>query len=240
MITDRREISAEEGFSLIEVLVAMLVLAVAIIGTAATLDGTRNLTNAAERQQAAATIAEREMEKIRAVTYSAAALCDPTCTPASTAIGNSANPNSPDRFITGTYTAAGALPTYDWDQSDTVATAEELVINTSSDTTAGTGQVRHKDAWYDDEGNQRGEIYRYITWVNDPCCSPTRDYKRVTVVVTTTLAQPPASFNLNSLVEPRSVVVRSFKTDPGSVLNPAASAGNPCEPEEQIDCHEDD
>jgi hypothetical protein len=31
-----------------------------------------------------------------------------------------------------------------------------------------------------------GEVFRFVTWVDDPCCTGTQDYKRISVVVTST------------------------------------------------------
>jgi hypothetical protein len=52
------------------------------------------------------------------------------------------------------------------------------------------GQLQSSSTWND--GRLAGTVYRFVTWVNDPCpaCASANDYKRVTVAVTITKGPP--------------------------------------------------
>jgi prepilin-type N-terminal cleavage/methylation domain-containing protein len=57
--------------------------------------------------------------------------------------------------------------------------SEPLVV------TPGVGAVPAAATPWSD-GRLRGTVYRFVSWVDDPCCTTTVDYKRLTVVVTVT------------------------------------------------------
>ena len=176
----RNRLAVSEGFTLVEVLIAILLLSIAIIGTAATLDNTRKLTNTSEREEAAVNIAQREIELIRGLPYPALAL---TTNPP-----NSGSANNPNFYVDASVTPR----TYDWDQAGTDATPEPLRVNGVNGVTGGRVVTGPSD-WTDDRGRVRGQVYRYITEVNTTCpdtgntqdfCSGTSDYRRITVAVT--------------------------------------------------------
>jgi hypothetical protein len=80
----------------------------------------------------------------------------------------SGDPKDPLNYVQGTSYA------YDWTSPSTV---EPLVTG---------GTLAPTSTWQD--GRLGGNVYRFVTWVDDPCpvCTGTQDYKRVTVAVTVT------------------------------------------------------
>jgi prepilin-type N-terminal cleavage/methylation domain-containing protein len=48
--------------------------------------------------------------------------------------------------------------------------------------TPGIGAVAAAPTPWSD-GRRRGTVYRFVSWVDDACCSTTQDYKRLTVIV---------------------------------------------------------
>jgi prepilin-type N-terminal cleavage/methylation domain-containing protein len=162
---DRR---GEAGFTLVELLVAILVLGfVALAAGAVLAAGTRSASKSESRQNLAHR-AQKEVERIASLPYAAIAH------PAEPGAG-SANADSP------LYWYSPTPKTYRWNRDAAGAsTAEPLVVS------AADGQVATERTWSD--GNASGTVYAFITWVTDGRCGsgcPTsKNYKRVTVAVT--------------------------------------------------------
>ena len=70
----RNRLRDEDGFSLIELLAALSILLVGILGVAATLDKTRDAVTTSEVRETAVHRAERELERLRALRYANLAL----------------------------------------------------------------------------------------------------------------------------------------------------------------------
>jgi len=146
----------EEGFTLVELMGSLTLLAFGFIALAtASSTGSRLLAQGKQRQ-AATEVASRQVEHIRNIPYDNVAL---SSTPA-----HSADPDNPDYWVSG--------DGYDHDEN---ATYETLVTDTSD------GHIEHvEDVTV---GSTLLRAYHYVTWVDDPDVTGTEDYKRVTVVV---------------------------------------------------------
>ena len=152
----------QRGMSIVEVMVAALVLAVGVLATINVVLGSRNLTTTSEKLEAASHIAEKELEDLQSLRY--AALAHKT-TPAS-------GP-APHTVTAGTAcTLCGGY--YQWKTGSTEPTVVDAVNGTVS--AAAT-------SWSD--GRLNGSVWRFVTHVNDASTPAiTQDYKRLTVVVT--------------------------------------------------------
>jgi prepilin-type N-terminal cleavage/methylation domain-containing protein len=69
-----RQLHSQDGMTLIEVLVAMLVLTIGILGMMGMFDGARKLTLIAERRESITHLAQRELERLQSVPYSELAM----------------------------------------------------------------------------------------------------------------------------------------------------------------------
>ncbi len=179
----RRRLLHERGFTMIELLVAIMMLSVGLLGAAMALDSSRRLTVSSENKQAAAHVAQQDLERLLAGGYASIAT---NAAPAA-----STNPGDPRYYVYASGASgcpASASSCYQWDQSAPAssATVAPLVINASGTTAPGP------ISW--SAGGLTGSLYRFITSIDDPCtsCSSsadqaiTSDYKRITVAVTVT------------------------------------------------------
>jgi hypothetical protein len=100
-----------------------------------------------------------------------------------TSIGMSSNPtNSGSGNVKDPLNyVVNALPGYQYDWSET-SKQEKFVEG---------GTLAPSSSFTD--GNRTGTLYRFVTWVADPCpkCANLKDYKRVTLVLTTPGASTP-------------------------------------------------
>lgn len=160
----RRSLAAEDGFTLFELLAAIMLLAVGLIALVGTLDGSRDLVSVAEKTEVASHRAERELERILSLPYTSVA--HPS-TP-----GSSLDQTSPASYVSGT--------SYQYDQGTTGPRSETLAVVPGS--TVGTAPAN----WVDSETRLRGRIQSFVTWTGDYCTTPNRALcaKRVTVAVT--------------------------------------------------------
>jgi prepilin-type N-terminal cleavage/methylation domain-containing protein len=165
----RRRLEAQDGFTLIEVLVAITILVIGIFGTVATFDHSRKATTSSERIESMAHLAQSESEKLTALAYASIGLT------AADVTANATNSGTSDTWDPRTF-IQNAPKKFSPDWQNTAA-KEDFVACT-------TGCPSFKTAWND--GRFSGDVYRFITWVNDNCagCSNNQDYKRVMVVVT--------------------------------------------------------
>ena len=160
-----RRLASERGFTLIEVLVATMLMTVGIIAVVGTFDYTRRTTSSTEAHQVLAHIAQGETEAILAKGY---ASIGTTSAPSPSASGDPRDPLN--------YVIAGSPPLYRYDWKTPSAT-EPIIVG---------GTLALSSPWSD--GRLGGTVYRFVTSVSDPCpkCTGADDYKRVTVVVTLT------------------------------------------------------
>jgi prepilin-type N-terminal cleavage/methylation domain-containing protein len=153
----------EEGFTLIEILIAVMLLTVAIMAVLSVLDSSRSLVSVSEKNQTASHRAEQELERVAALPYSQIALASaPT---------SSLDPSSPNYYV-------GPGNTYQWDPSDSTK-VENLRI--------AAGGVPPSTNWNDSQSRISGTTFDYVTDFYDPklVSSPDQpDGRRITVAVT--------------------------------------------------------
>jgi prepilin-type N-terminal cleavage/methylation domain-containing protein len=192
--TLRRPLAAEAGFTLVEVLVAIVILAVGAIAVVSTFDSSRKLTTDAEIRDVAATLARGEIERLESLSWSNIALA------AAPTKNSGATTTDPTYYISTTGCPGSAASCYQWDSSST-SSREAFVINASTtDTTA--NPKTWEEAISTSNGSVRvsGSMYRFITWVNDSlckaaACSGSEDYKRLTVAVTSSRLKSPVTLS---------------------------------------------
>jgi prepilin-type N-terminal cleavage/methylation domain-containing protein len=143
----------QRGMSIVEVMVAALVLAIGVLATMNVVLGSRDLTTTSEKLEAATHVAEKELEALQSLRWTAQAH---TATPASGPAPYTVSSNV-FQWPTGATGAAVVLP------------STGAVPNTAT-------------SWSD--GRLNGSVYRFVTWVDDACCTGTENYKRLTVIVT--------------------------------------------------------
>jgi prepilin-type N-terminal cleavage/methylation domain-containing protein len=191
----QRRFAATDGFTLIELMAALMILAVGILATFNVFDSSNRASSVSEAQQAEIHRAQSEIERLQSLPYEKLGL---TATPAT-----SANVKNPGYYVKGG--PCPALATFQWNQSAGASATETLVINgctyeyeekpkVLSKQTFATGEVAPTTTWSD--GRLSGTVYDYITWVKDPNCNPgsgcpmLNDYKRITVEVTNNTSSP--------------------------------------------------
>jgi prepilin-type N-terminal cleavage/methylation domain-containing protein len=156
----------EDGFSLIELLVAITVLAVGMMALVTSFDHSRDLVSVAEKTEVASHRAEQELERILALPFD-----DVEHWPAP---ASSTDPASPAVYVNGT--------SYQYDQGPTGPWSETLVAVDDG----GTDIASTASTWTDSETRLTGQLQSFITWTGDYCTAAdrTRCAKRVTVAVT--------------------------------------------------------
>jgi type II secretory pathway pseudopilin PulG len=172
----------EHGFGVIEVLVAILLLAFGIVGTLQAFISSDHANLATQRAQAISTAAEQALEQMRATTYSSLALSSlPTHTGDGNGSGdNTGNPTDPDYWVSGTNLL---IPNNFAEETggllQTVASTGEALIS--------GGTVSPGPSTVTSDGFTV-TIYRYVTWFDDSClfgalnlCPGIDDAKRLTV-----------------------------------------------------------
>jgi len=170
---------SEAGFTLIEVLVAAVILALASLAVFGTLTAATRNAQRAQATQVALDKAQEEMEKLQAIPYSELGL---TKTPEPVA-----DTNNPNFRVKGGKFAVKRQP---------LGEEAEMVVDGGS--IRGTeervkGVVVPGPVSFTD-GSVSGQIYRYIVWRNDPTCPESvvgtedfcpgdQDYKQLIVAV---------------------------------------------------------
>ncbi len=208
-------IKHEDGFTLVEVMVAASILIAGVLTALLGMGAARKLTLVSERRTSIIQRAQLELERVKSLPYNEVALTGPSAqwstTPTDyTYVGAPAGSCPP---------GGGAAPTYQPDHfPGGSAATENLVVNGCTYTISGTattvssGVLSPVQDWTD--GRLSGSIYDFVTWTADPTCSQTttagsdcatnNDYKRVTIVVTLTGADHPS----------HPVVVSGYLPDP--------------------------
>ena len=130
-------LTADEGFSMVEVVIAITLLAMLAVGFTVTTGSSLELTGAAKERQTATQVAVTAVEEARAVPYAGLAL-------GSDAVFEGSS--TPDRSVGGSGT------TYEGE-----AGVEELVLS--------PGGLAHREQI--DITGVPYELYRYVTWVPD-------------------------------------------------------------------------
>jgi prepilin-type N-terminal cleavage/methylation domain-containing protein len=187
-VHSRADLRAESGMTLIELLAAMVVLAVGVFAVLQTFTASRELANRAEARNAMVAVARGEIQRIESLAWSNIAL------PSTPTTNAGATTTDPSYYISsgpcaGSSNPPATSPCYQWDWSNS-STAEPLAISGSSaDTNANPRLWSNVITTSNSSVRLSGGIYRYITWVNDPnctaaACGGSNDYKRITVAVT--------------------------------------------------------
>jgi prepilin-type N-terminal cleavage/methylation domain-containing protein len=152
----------EDGFGLIEVIVAMVLLVVGVLSAFLAYEASQRADGRGERNAAVAHRAQSEIERVLALPYASVGM---ESIPTNSGSGKT---NDPLNYVVNS--PAGYK--YDWSSS----TSEPFVSG---------GTVSTSSAFTD--GKISGTVYRFVTWVSDACaaCAKSQDYKRVTVVLST-------------------------------------------------------
>jgi prepilin-type N-terminal cleavage/methylation domain-containing protein len=169
-----RDCNSEAGFTIAEVLVAILILSIAAMTTFGLLSAATKNAHRAKASQVALEYAEQELEFLRSMEDKELALLK---SPPYSSI--SLNPDN--RVSNGSF----AL------ERDPLGSYHELVVNggglygTSKEIEGGTVSPGPTPFT---SGDISGEVYRYIVWRNDEKCSDEKcpgkqDYKQIVVIV---------------------------------------------------------
>jgi prepilin-type N-terminal cleavage/methylation domain-containing protein len=169
----RRRGGGEAGFTIIEVLIAILIVSIGAMTTFTLLSAATRNAQRAKASQVALEYAEQELEFLRSMEDKNLAL---TSAPAS-----STNPNSPNHRVSNGTFALERQP---------LGNYRNLVVNGGSlyggghvaDGTVSAGPTKFSS------GDVSGRVYRYIVWHNDERCSEAscpgkQDYKQIVVAV---------------------------------------------------------
>jgi Tfp pilus assembly protein PilV len=172
----RIRVGREDGFTMVEVLIAAVILVVGIFAVIAAFDAVRRLGSNNESQTVRAQVAEKDLQQIISQGYDAIGL---SSTPT-----HSTDPSNPNYYV-----ITGTPPKFQWD-----LTNPTRVENLCTASTGCTGSIAPgPTAW--SSGGESGNIYRYVTWVDDACgsssCPSTTDFKRVTLMITQTNVNGP-------------------------------------------------
>jgi hypothetical protein len=168
-LTER--LRGETGMTLVEVLVAAIVLILGSLATMAMVDAAHRTTYRAAQSQVIANRLQLEMEAVKRLEYSKVAL---TATPSPS--GNASSPNN-------RVTSYGGYSTFALNRNGT--NEATLVVN-GTDGTSG-GLIAPGPASFA-SGDVNGYIYRYVTWIDDPSCPEnlcpgSKDLKRITIAI---------------------------------------------------------
>ncbi len=193
-------LSAQHGFTIVEVLLALVVLTVGVLSAFTAFAASQKLSLVSERHQSMVDVAQKEIERVQGVSFDQVGM---TSSP-----GTSSNRANPDFYVT-----AGSSPTFEWDR--TGGSTEPLDIDSTN------GTITPVQSW--SEGQFTGQIYDFVTWTTDPKCSPgcpsSQDYKRITVAVTVSgVTQPAAVWESSVIADPSAAPA-------GGTVN--GSSGNP-------------
>ncbi|HVY96017.1 MAG TPA: prepilin-type N-terminal cleavage/methylation domain-containing protein [Solirubrobacterales bacterium] len=218
-------LAGEDGFTLIEVLVAALVLTLAAAATFGVLAAATRNAQRAQATQVALDKAQAEIEKLHTLSYEELAL---TTTPER--VSAPLNPNN--RVLNGEFDLKrGPVTEY----APMVVNGGELWSKESESKEYVEGGVVVPGPIPFEEGNVKGELYRYIVWRNDPSCPQSvdeaedfcpgpQDYKQIVVAAKFSSAE-------NVTGQQGYVEVQSKVANPEAISQPATGAeppgGNP-------------
>jgi hypothetical protein len=217
----RHRLAAEHGFGILEAVLAAAVF-LAFAGAAfAMLVEAQERNAGAERHEAAISLAQREVERLRQFGYADLGL---TAAPTPAAGGADANPDNPDEYVSGSnflvrsnFRDRGSAP-----PPGVPATGEPFVAPLAAGVSPTPDRMSSNGYLFD--------VHRYVTWVNLTCtvggtdrCPGPRDAKRITVAV-----RPIAAQQVVAGTKP--VWVSTVLTDPNSVAAGATPPTPPADP----------
>jgi type II secretory pathway pseudopilin PulG len=179
---------SEAGISLVEVVVAVTILAVGLFATIESLVRASEASLQAQRHEQALSTAQREIERLRLTPYANLRLTsNPGPQPSGLTTGET-NPRNPDYYVVAGTPSNRFLIKSNYHDATSPPLAgvdpngEELVTGDSA-----TGTVVHYSTFT--SGATEGNIYRYVTYRDERCgattdtCPGTADSKRLTVAV---------------------------------------------------------
>jgi Tfp pilus assembly protein PilV len=181
-----RHLHAEDGHTLIELLVTILVLTVGILGLLGAFTSARKLTFLSERRTSAAHRAQLEIERLQTLSYGELAM---SSEPSHEEPKSSETEAEKEKFRSehpAYYVKAGSPPTYQYGAGSSETGKLATPRGAISPTPAGRLCSKEVGACEWGEGNLKGNVYDFVTWQKDKTCTTTseEDYKRLTVVVT--------------------------------------------------------
>lgn len=229
--------------TLVEVLAAMFVLTVGIIGTVSAFDSSRKLTLTAERRQSIAHLAQRELERLQSVTYSQLYM--------SSAPSHFSESTNPDYYVdystpvkctevekggcfapnTESTTEEEALAIAPKSKGECKSLSEEECGKVSPNPVGRPCAENPVGSCEWTDGRLKGDIYDFITWHYDTVCKQEvkvgekrcseQSYKRATVVVTVSV---PSGTHAVTPTRASTLIADPKAVDP----NPNASPGTVC------------
>jgi prepilin-type N-terminal cleavage/methylation domain-containing protein len=207
--------AAEDGFTLIELMFALLVLLIGVFALVMGFDSSRKLSLVSERHATMAHVARREIERVQSIAYSQIALNRILSSPAQSSPSHSTDSANPDYYVTTASPAA-----LQWDRASPTST-ETIVLDTAA------GSVLPVQDW--SEGNLSGQIYDFVTWSSDPHCGhgcpASQNYKRISVAVTMAGGLQPNPVWVSSVISDPNAAPAGGPTGNGNPLN---SPGTTC------------
>jgi type II secretory pathway pseudopilin PulG len=184
---------SQGGFTLIEVMIGALLLGMGLIVVAGSFDHFRNLGNLSAKKNAATHVAQKEIERLRALGFDGLEM--------DASPGTSTNPNDPRYGVT-----SGSPPKYKPSQT---SPAEDLILAADP----ATADVKSAPSSWDAE-SAHGQVYRFVTWHDDLACGAacpgTQDGKRITVAVTVDAPNAPR----------KPIVVSTVVSNPAVTVQP--------------------
>jgi Tfp pilus assembly protein PilV len=159
---------------LVEVLVAILLLTVGLLGLIGAFDSAGKLNLLSERRTSMAHRAQLEIERLQAIPYSALAMSSPPT--------HSTTTTNPDYYV------KEGTSKYQYGENETEV--ESLVTSGGAISPIPTGKKCSQEVgaceWED--GSVSGNVYDFVTWYSEPSKLCTKEEKpcpkRITVVVT--------------------------------------------------------
>jgi len=206
-------IADQGGFTVVEVLMAVLVLTVGMITLIGAFEPARKLGTQAELRQVASAAGEQELQRVQSLPWSKIAMkSEPAVTGAAAPNPTHYISNSPCPGTTGPTT----LHCYQWDWTGGMPAEGVVVDTTNGDPTANPTNWTTTVSTTNGAVRLRGSTYRFVTWATDKectvsACGGASDYKRVTTIVTIN--------NLRNPIELSSLVTNPISSQ-GSSTNP--------------------
>jgi len=214
--------------TLLEVMFASVILAIASVGLITAFISSRNETSYSEKRTTATALAEQEMLRLTALPWSE--IANNKEKPPSS---ESPSTTDPSHYVVsgpcdGEHTLPGHEPCYQYDWTN-ASSVEPMVLEKEEVVNKAEPAEVHADPYTLETKTAKGaaritgKIYRYITWVYDANCkgatcaseSTESNYKRITVAVTITgLKQP--------------VVLSTLYANPAGGANNAIVSGAMC------------
>jgi prepilin-type N-terminal cleavage/methylation domain-containing protein len=190
-VVARERLSRRDGMTLVEVLVAALILVIAALALFKTFDKSRTLMSDSEMRNTATALARGEIERVEGLPWSSIAASAPSKAEGAT---------NPTHYVSegpcaGSSNPPVNKPCYQWDWTKGSST-EPFVVSAGADATSNPNPWSDAISTTNASVRASGSIYRFITWVNDgECkaaeCGGEKDAKRITVAVTSSWLKTP-------------------------------------------------